>query len=502
MALNVGICICARVNSVRLPGKVLRRIGKYRGRDMRAIEILLQHVIEDGRYPVVLAIPTLPDDDKIVSVVESSNIPVEIYRGENDSPLHRMLSVAKAKGWDYVVRITADDIFIDQQLLRQQVEFAIKNDLDYCWMGRCPEGMAGEVIRVLALEKAAGTAGPAVEFISYLFKNDKFNSAEFFPNSAFQRNFRLTLDYPEDLQLIKIVYNSIFSKTSLRIIDFLEGNRYLLQINKLPRVTVYVVNYNYSDHVLVAIDSVLSQTFSDWELHIWDDCSTDDSVKRIATHLTALNGDVRKKIKLFVNAENIGLPSTCNRALQEARGRYILRVDSDDALLPTAIEEMAGYLDTHNSIGAVFSDFKFIDDAGEVIAASAKAAGQFKRHPGCSMLIRPLVNEIKYRDGLQYFEGDEFLSRYERLYKCAEIGKVLWCYRRHEGQKTDKANDAERTKAVERISGEINLLDKDGMDRRVKCLGCDKWVEAGKSLCPHNQENYCSRLHKEGIKTA
>jgi spore coat polysaccharide biosynthesis protein SpsF (cytidylyltransferase family) len=428
--LNVGICICARVNSVRLPGKVLRKIGKYRGRDMRAIEILLQHVIEGGRYPVVLAIPTLPDDDKIVSVIESSNIPVEIYRGENDSPLQRMLAVAKNKGWDYVVRITADDIFIDRQLLRQQVDFAIKNELDYCWMGRCPEGMAGEVIRVSALERAAATAGTAVEFISYLFKREGFTSDEFYPNEAFQHNFRLTLDYPEDLQLIKIVYNSIYSKSSLRIIDFLEGNRYLLSINKMPRVTVYITNYNYSDHVIMAIESVLAQTFADWELHIWDDCSTDDSVQKIAIYMTGLSGDIRKKVKLFVNAENIGLPSTCNRALQEARGRYIMRVDADDVLLPTALEEMAGYLDTHNGMGAVFSDFKIMDDAGNMTAESAKASGQYKRHPGCSMLIRPLVNEIKYRDGMKYFEGDEFLTRYEKLYKCGEINKPLWCYRR------------------------------------------------------------------------
>jgi spore coat polysaccharide biosynthesis protein SpsF (cytidylyltransferase family) len=452
---SIGVCICARVNSRRLPGKVLKKVGKSRGRDVRAIEILLQHVIEGGRYPVVLAIPKNADDDRIVSTIESANIPVEIYRGEDNSPLHRIIAVAKLKGWEYVVRITADDIFIDQQLLKNQVEWTIQNNLDYSWMGRCPEGVAGEVIRTSVLEDVAKTAGPAVEFISYLLKRDGIKRAEFFPNKAFQHNFRLTLDYPEDLTLIKIVHNNLYSGYStLDIINYLERNKWLCSINRLPRVTVYITNYNYQDHVIDAINSVLGQAFQDWELHIWDDGSADDSLKRIVTHISGLSLDIRKKTLLFSNGTNIGLPATCNKALAEARGRYILRLDADDILLPNALEEMVCFMDAQHSVGGVFANFKQIDDAGKILMDDARAGGEYKKHPGCCMLIRPLVNEIKYRDGLQYFEGDEFLSRFESLYKTAVLEKVLWAYRKHSGQKTDAVNGKARAQVRTKLEKE------------------------------------------------
>ena len=70
------------------------------------------------------------------------------------------------------------------------------------------------------------------------------------------------------------------------------------------------------------------------------------------------------------------------------------------------------------------------------------------------MLLKPLVNEIKYRDGLQYFEGDEFLARYERLYKTVVIDKVLWSYRRHAGQKTDPINGARRARVRQKLKSE------------------------------------------------
>jgi hypothetical protein len=322
-------------------------------------------------------------------------------------------------------------------------------------MGRCPEGVAGEVIRVSKLEEVSRDAGPAVEFISYLLKRDGIKYAEVFPDVAYQYNFRLTMDYPEDLTLIKIIHANLYSGYStLDIINYLQRNKGLLSINKAPRVTVYITNYNYSDHVMEAFESVLAQTFTDWELYIWDDASTDNSLNRIVSRITNLSQGLRRKIRVHANAENCGLPTTCNRALGEARGRYILRLDADDILLPNALTEMVDYLDRNNGVGGVFSNFKLIDDAGATIQADAALAGQYKRHPGCCMLIRPLVNEIKYRDGLQYFEGDEFLNRYDKLYKTALLEKILWSYRRHAGQKSDIKNEPSRAQTRIKLENE------------------------------------------------
>lgn len=427
---KIGICVCARLNSRRLPGKILCRIGQK-----RALRILLEHVIISNKhYPVVLAIPKSPDDDLIIEAVEEDNIPVEIYRGEDASPLHRLYAVAKMKEWDYVVRVTADDILIDLMLLKHQINYCLKSDLDYVWMGKCPEGCAAEVIRTDTLEKVIKKVGnQPIEYISYLLKGDGIRGREYFPFEPFTHQYRLTLDYPEDLTMLRVVLaNMPHDYSTLDIIHFLSRNRQLLRINALPKVSVYIVNRNYSRYLTQAIQSVLNQTFDNWELHIWDDYSDDESLKTITRLISGLNYSQQKKIKVFANNEHLGLPATCNKALQEARGRYILRLDSDDVLNPEALEIMSKNLDSAIKIHGVFADYIRIDEKGIDLGPEENTA----YHPGCCMLARGCVNEIKYREGLEYGEGKEFLKRFLELYKVKKLDDVLWAYRKHDKQKT------------------------------------------------------------------
>lgn len=436
MDKKIGIVVTARVKSRRLPAKIMAGIGR-----MKALEILLSNVIRYNNFEHVLAIPQNKEDDQIVDLIKESNIPINIYRGEDESPLHRISAVCKKYGWDYVVRITADDILINTTLLKKHVQFTVKNYLDYSWIGKCPEGVAGEVIRCSVLNKIADSIDKPVEFISYLLKKDDIKSGEFNPPHEYQYQFRLTLDYPEDLLLLRTINASLApGYETLDIINFLKKNSYLMAINHLPKVTAYITNYNYSEYVLDAIKSVMRQSFKDWELLIYDDCSTDDSLKKIMRFVSKLEYSYRNKIKVYANERNIGLPSTCNRALKEARGKYIIRIDADDTLKINATETMVDYLDNNYGVGGVFSHHTFIDGKGKV-----KDADVFwKKHPGCCMLSKRAVNEIKYRDGLEYFEGDEFLNRFEKLYKTEIVNDVLWNYRRHDKQKTSGKNDNAR----------------------------------------------------------
>jgi len=449
---KIGICITARVDSERLPNKILRRIG-----NKRALQILLEHVIISNKFfPVVLAIPKSQKNDKIVRAVEEDNIPVEIYRGEDESPLHRLVAVGNQKQWDYIIRVTADDLFIDQMLLRRQVNFCINNDYDYVYMGTCPEGFAAEVIRMDALRKIVKKVGDKpIEFISYLLKTDEFKFTEYFPEANYQFPFRFTLDYPEDLLLIRTVLSNLpHDYKILDVIHYIKRNRHLLAINALPKVTVYIANCNQSKYVLEAIASVFAQTFQDWELHIWDDNSTDDSVKQIMKFLTQSSFELRKRCQVFVNEKNLGLPTLCNRALKNARGKYILRLDADDILAPYALQEMLKKIESEPRIKGVFTGYnEFKDDENSGITILPEN-NRFKKHPACCLLSKACVNEIKYRDGLEYFEGDEFLHRFEKLYSTTVIRSALWHYRRHPGQKTDPENDKKRQIVRERLERE------------------------------------------------
>jgi len=91
----------------------------------------------------------------------------------------------------------------------------------------------------------------------------------------------------------------------------------------MPLVTVLMPVYNGEKYLSQAIDSVLNQTFTDYELLIVDDCSSDHSTNIIKTY-------VDKRIKLIINKRNIGQTKTLNKGIDLAMGRYIARIDQDD----------------------------------------------------------------------------------------------------------------------------------------------------------------------------
>ena len=96
-----------------------------------------------------------------------------------------------------------------------------------------------------------------------------------------------------------------------------------MKMNKAPLITVYIASHNYGRYLSDAIESVLRQTVEDWELIIIDDGSTDETpqiVDRYSSH---------PRISVFCT-DNIGLPSVCNLALENAKGKYIIRLDGDD----------------------------------------------------------------------------------------------------------------------------------------------------------------------------
>ena len=90
-----------------------------------------------------------------------------------------------------------------------------------------------------------------------------------------------------------------------------------------PLVTVLMPVYNGEKYLAEAIESVLNQTFADFELLIIDDCSSDNSVEIIQSYND-------NRLKLIINEENIGQSKTLNKGIEFAKGKYIARLDQDD----------------------------------------------------------------------------------------------------------------------------------------------------------------------------
>lgn len=132
-------------------------------------------------------------------------------------------------------------------------------------------------------------------------------------------------------------------------------------LNK-PEISVLMSVYNGADFLSLAIESILTQTFSDFEFIIVDDASTDatpDVIKQYAAK------DAR--IRVITNEKNLGLTKSLNRGLAFAEGKYIARMDADDIALPERFMTQYWFMEEHPSLGALGSAVEVIGEKGRKI---------------------------------------------------------------------------------------------------------------------------------------
>jgi glycosyltransferase involved in cell wall biosynthesis len=115
-------------------------------------------------------------------------------------------------------------------------------------------------------------------------------------------------------------------------------------------ISVIMPAYNVQDYIGDSVRSVLAQTYTDWELVIVDDCSADSTVDVISSF-----DDPR--IRLFVNEKNSGAAASRNRALREAKGRYMAFLDADDIWAPEKLEKQLSFMKEHG-YAFTFTDYR------------------------------------------------------------------------------------------------------------------------------------------------
>ena len=133
--------------------------------------------------------------------------------------------------------------------------------------------------------------------------------------------------------------------------------RYIQSSKKHPAVSVIMASYNYARFIKEAVDSVLAQKVSDWELLIVDDGSTDGSLEILAAYVES---DSRIHLFQHDDKKNHGLPATLQLGTRHARGRYIAFLESDDVWTPECLEKRLRCLEKHPDAGAVFNDLSLL----------------------------------------------------------------------------------------------------------------------------------------------
>lgn len=132
--------------------------------------------------------------------------------------------------------------------------------------------------------------------------------------------------------------------------------------NHNPRVSVIMGIYNCEDTLSESIESILNQTYNDWEFIICDDASTDNSFM-IASHYAL---QYPNKIKVFRNERNLKLAATLNKCLEIANGEYIARHDGDDISIPERFEKQVTFLDSNPEYMLVGTGMIPFDENGDI----------------------------------------------------------------------------------------------------------------------------------------
>jgi glycosyltransferase involved in cell wall biosynthesis len=201
-----------------------------------------------------------------------------------------------------------------------------------------------------------------------------------------------------------------------------------------------MANYNRGHFIVEAIGSVLRQTFTDFELIVVDDASTDDSLAIVSK---VAKTDAR--IKILTNETNSGVSFALNRAMKVASGQYLCFIDSDDLFRPERLEKMVGALKGRPGYIA-YTDVFRIDEDGEVIKGSYLGS---KRSPpdgeaysyllrewiwGLSTMMFPasVIQEVGYFDeSLSWGEDLDYVLRMTERYKVVLVREPLYGYREH-----------------------------------------------------------------------
>ncbi|MCX6350681.1 MAG: glycosyltransferase [Bacteroidetes bacterium] len=198
-----------------------------------------------------------------------------------------------------------------------------------------------------------------------------------------------------------------------------------------PQLSVLLPVYNAEKSVRQAIDSILAQSFDDFELLIIDDGCTDNSAKTISE-----TDDDR--IRIVTNPQNLGISKSLNLGIKEAQGKYIARMDADDISLPHRLEVQVDFMEANPNVGVSGGWFKEMQLGvnHKPPTHPEKAKVQLMRyniigHP--TVILRKnlfVENDLWYNESLRYSQDYDLWSRAAKHFDVANIDDFILLYGR------------------------------------------------------------------------
>ncbi len=212
-----------------------------------------------------------------------------------------------------------------------------------------------------------------------------------------------------------------------------------------PLVSVIMPAYNGEKYIGKAIESILSQTYSNWELVIVEDASADNT-------LCIINQYRNERIRLIVNRENKGIAYSTNLGIKNAKGKYIALLDDDDIAPADRLWISVDYMECHEKIDILGGSVIFIDEKGTFLKSQTcprnnpkyiKAMLLFAFYcipNGSAMIRKKLIddNGLKYQDDCYGMQDLKFWIDSSKVGNITTIDDCLLYYRRHGENETNR----------------------------------------------------------------
>lgn len=234
--MKVGFVIQARMRSTRLPGKILMPLP-INGKTPLLKQIIDQLKRTKFKAETIVATSTNSENDILEDFCKAQN--VAIFRGNEDDVLSRFVSIADSNPFDIIVRLTADNPFIDIQVLDNLIETHLCNSNKYTCSKGLPIGMNFELVDPLALVESyvCDLSPEEKEHVTIFIRNNYPIQTVDIKTYDNLKDIRLTIDYPSDFALASILFSLLDQESVSQngllnsLNDIIVQNPWLKEIN-------------------------------------------------------------------------------------------------------------------------------------------------------------------------------------------------------------------------------------------------------------------------------
>jgi glycosyltransferase involved in cell wall biosynthesis len=218
-------------------------------------------------------------------------------------------------------------------------------------------------------------------------------------------------------------------------------------VQKAPAISVIMPVYNAERYLAEALDSLLAQTFRDFEVILIDDGSTDDTVA-ILDRYSARDERIR-----LIRRPNTGLTKALNECLKLARGEFVARMDADDVCAPARLEKQVAYLRNHPDVVLLGGAYELIDGGGRFLRRVIQPQDDVTlqqicltgRNPMChplAMMRREAILKAGgYDESYLVAQDLDLWLRLGEVGKLANLPDVLLQYRQHEDSVSERKQE-------------------------------------------------------------